>query len=67
MEETAVEDVYKGYAFVKAFSQASGLPLTFITVALELLPLIDSRRFSCPVLTIQRQLVPPWKKSETLT
>ena len=67
MEETAVEDVYKGYAFVKAFSQASGLPLTFITVALELLPLIDSRRFACPVLTIQRQLVPPWKKSDKLT
>ena len=66
MEETLVEDVHKGYAFVKAFSRESGLPLTFITVALELLPLIDSRRFSCPVLTIKRQLVPPWKKSATL-
>lgn len=66
MEETAVEDIYKGYAFVKAFSQESGLPLAFITVASELMPLIDSERFACPVLTIYRQLVPPWQKSALL-
>ena len=67
LEETAVEDVYQGYAFVEAFSQASGLPLTFITVASELLPLMDSSRFACPLLTINRQLVPPWQKAASLT
>jgi hypothetical protein len=42
------------------------LPLEFITVAIELLPEIDVERFSCPVLPIERQLVPPWKKAAKL-
>ena len=66
LDETTAADIYKGYDFVKIVSKESGLPLTFITVAIELLPRIDSRRFFCPVLTIERQLVPPWKKPVTL-
>jgi len=62
IDETSVEDVYKGYAFVNELSSQSGLPLRFIAVASDLLAKIDSERFSCPVLTIERQLVPPWKK-----
>jgi hypothetical protein len=30
------------------------------------LPEIDVKRFSCPVLPIERQLVPPWKKAARL-
>ncbi len=66
LEATAVEDIYKGYALVEAFCRASGLPLRFITVALDLMPLIDRKRFTCPVLTIYRQLVPPWQKPASL-
>ena len=66
LETTTVEDIYKGYTFVEAYSRESGLPLTFVTVALDLLPLINSKRFICPVLTIYRQLVPPWQKSTQL-
>ena len=66
IDETAIEDIYKGYDFVKAFSDQSRLPLEFITVAIELLPEIDVERFSCPVLPIERQLVPPWKKAVKL-
>jgi len=43
-------------------SEESGLPLAFVTAVVELLPEIDSERFSCPLLSITRQLVPPWKK-----
>ncbi|MBN1932137.1 MAG: cobalamin biosynthesis protein CbiA [Desulfobacterales bacterium] len=63
IDETTVDDIYKGYDFVKSFSKESGLPLEFITVCVELLPQIDSNRFTCPVLPIERQLVPPWKKA----
>lgn len=66
IDETVVEDIYKGYDFVKALSDESRLPLEFITVAIELLPEIDVERFSCPVLPIERQLVPPWKKAVKL-
>jgi len=62
IDETTPDHIYSGYDFVKTLSEQSGLPLEFITFARELLPLIDVRRFSCLVLTIERQLVPPWQK-----
>jgi hypothetical protein len=64
MDETRPEDIYGGYDFVKAVSEESGLPLKFVTVARELLPETDLRRLACPVLPIDRQLVPPWKKAK---
>jgi len=62
IDETTVEDIYWGHDFVNVLSKESGLPLAFVTVAAELLPEIDSKRFSCPLLSIKRQLVPPWKR-----
>ncbi len=67
IDETELADIYKGYDFVKALSEESGLPLEFITIASELLPKADMKYFSCPVLPIKRQLVPPWKKAVPLT
>jgi len=63
IDETSAEDIYSGYEFVQRVSQESGLPLEFITVSQELLPKIDMKRFSCAVLPIARQLVPPWLKA----
>ncbi len=63
IDETSADDIYDGYEFVNGLSEQSGLALEFITVTRELLPAIDMRRFSCPVLVIERQLVPPWKKA----
>ena len=63
IDETSAEDIYSGYEFVETVSQESGLPLEFITVSQELLPKIDMKRFSCAVLPIARQLVPPWLKA----
>ncbi|MEA1948791.1 MAG: cobalamin biosynthesis protein CbiA [Thermodesulfobacteriota bacterium] len=66
IDETTVENIYKGYDFVKALSDESRLTLEFITASAELLPEMDVERFSCPVLPIERQLVPPWKKAVQL-
>lgn len=66
IDETSVDDIHSGYDFVKALSVESRLPLEFITASVELLPEIDMGRFSCPVLPIERQLVPPWKKAADL-
>ncbi len=66
IDETSVDDIYNGYDFVKTLSEESRLPLEFITASVELLPEIDMGRFSCPVLPIERQLVPPWKKAAEL-
>lgn len=61
IDETGPPVIYDGHDFLQKLSAASGLPLAFITVAQELLALIEVQRFNCPVLPIVRQLVPPWK------
>jgi hypothetical protein len=66
IDETTPDHIYNGYDFVKTLSEDSELPLEFITISRELWPLIDIRRFSCPVLPIERQLVPPWQKPAPL-
>ena len=67
IDETKPEDIYSGYEFVKLLSEESGLALKFITVPSDLMAEIDISRFSCPVLVIERQLVPPWKKAVNLS
>ena len=66
IDETSVDNIYNGYDFVKTLSGETRLPLKFITAPVELLPDIDTGCFSCPVLPIERQLVPPWKRAAEL-
>jgi hypothetical protein len=63
IDETTAADVYRGVEFVQRLARESALALRFVTVAAELLPQIDVQRIPCPVLTIHRQLLPPWKKT----
>ena len=63
INETGADEIYGGYEFVCRLAAESGLPLEFITVAGEILSRIELKRFACPVLTIARQLVPPWLKA----
>jgi hypothetical protein len=66
IDETTVDVIYEGYAFVSTVSGETGLPLEFITVSSLFSDEIDMKRFSCPVLKLHRQLVPPWKKAAAL-
>jgi hypothetical protein len=66
IEDTQLSHIHAGYDFVSKISAESGLPLEFITVAEMLRPEIELNSFSCPVLTIKRQLVPPWRLAESL-
>lgn len=66
IDETTADDIYNGYDFVSGLCQTSGLPLEFITVSRKILPAVDMRRFTCPLLVIERQLVPPWQKPAPL-
>lgn len=66
IDETTADAIYEGYDFVSKVSGETGLPLEFITVPSRLSDEIDMRRFSCPVLKLSRQLVPPWKKAAVL-
>jgi hypothetical protein len=66
IDETTPREIADGYAFMTGLAAASGIPLAFVTVAESLLPQMDLGAFDCPVLTIRRQLVPPWKKAEAV-
>jgi len=67
IDDTQPEHIYEGYDFALEYSRDCGLKLEFITVPENLKPGIDANRFTCPVLTIKRQLVPPWKTAVSLT
>ena len=62
MEETSIDDIYEGYGFIKALSAETGLPITFVTAESRFMPEIEAKLFSCPVMPLNRRLVPPWKK-----
>ncbi|MFC1828526.1 cobalamin biosynthesis protein CbiA [Thermodesulfobacteriota bacterium] len=66
IDETTVDDLYRGYDFIQDLSSTSGLPVKFITAVTDLLPRLDKNRISCDILKIERQLVPPWKKAARL-
>lgn len=66
IDETTADVIYTGYDFVENVSRVCGLPLEFITVSTWLEDKIDKGRFSCPLLVLHRQLVPPWKKATLL-
>ena len=66
IDESTMESVLSGYAFMKRLSESTGLPLTFITAPAFLLPDLKPEAFSCPILPIKRQLVPPWKQAVRL-
>ena len=60
--DTTAEHVLDGYHFVKQLSDQSNLPLKFITVIDKLAGEIDPEILACPILCIERYLVPPWLK-----
>ena len=62
IDETTVEHLKQGHDFMQRLAEVSGLPLVFVTAAQELSGQLDGVALKCPVLTIRRQLVPPWKK-----
>ena len=67
MEETSHDTILAGYGFASELSRASGLPLSFITAPMALVGSLGDEAFDCPVLPIQRQLVPPWLLAEKIT
>jgi hypothetical protein len=66
IDETRPADIVQGYEFLRQLAAESGLPLLFVTAATDLMARLDLTGFSCPVLPINRQLVPPWIKAERL-
>jgi hypothetical protein len=60
MDETTPEHIYQGYEFVRRLSGESDLPLLFVTVSVKMLEKVNTEKFDCPLLPIDRMLVFPW-------
>ncbi|MEX1298351.1 MAG: cobalamin biosynthesis protein CbiA [Desulfotignum sp.] len=67
MDDTSVAHIYQGYDLVQQVSAKTGLPVEFITATPDIRSQLDPDRITCPVLTIDRHLVPPWKPVGTWT
>jgi CobQ/CobB/MinD/ParA family nucleotide binding protein len=67
MQDTTIKHIHQGYEFIGRLADQSGLPVEFITVPDTIKKANDMTQFSCPLLTIKRQLVPPWIQAEELT
>ncbi len=67
MQDTTIEHIRQGYDFILRLADKNGLPVEFITVPDVLQKANDMAQFSCSLLTIKRQLVPPWLQAEELT
>ncbi|MBF0449371.1 MAG: cobalamin biosynthesis protein CbiA [Candidatus Magnetomorum sp.] len=66
IDETTPETIYEGYTFVSNYSKSCNLPLICITASVDIIDQLDIQQFACPILPIERQLVPPWKKPQVL-
>jgi len=61
LDDTSAGDIIKGYELVTDVSRASGLPVVFITASADLIPAVQASGVTCPILPIERQMVPPWQ------
>ena len=66
IDDTTVDDIISGYHFVYRLADETDLPLEFIAADANLLPELAVHPFACPILPIDRQLVPPWKAAANL-
>lgn len=65
IDNTTPDTIYQGYELIQDLSEKTGLKVEFITAETALVPELDLDKFDCPVLPIERYLVPPWKKNIT--
>jgi hypothetical protein len=66
MDETTVDHIHQGYQLMQSLAETSGLPLICMTAADALVEQVVSLPIDCPLLTIRRQLVPPWRNPVAL-
>jgi len=66
IDDTSLETVHEGYQFVEEFAKTVELPLLFVTCDQTMISSLPKEQIKCPVLSINRQLVPPWKKAKQI-
>lgn len=64
MDETDIHVIREGMDYAQGVADAAGVPLIFHTCEERLLPeLVEA---PCPILPLQRRMLPPWKRQQKL-
>lgn len=66
MDETDESVIVEGAAFAQEVSSVKGQELRFVTAERRLAERLDVERIGSPLLVLDRQMLPPWKKKEKL-
>lgn len=66
MDETTIGHVRHGYQLLQELARDSAIPLAFFAVAEPLVEEAQALITQCPILTLRRQLVPPWLQAAVL-
>jgi hypothetical protein len=61
LEQTEARTIHEGLRLAREMAQSAKLPIAFVTVNEELRDSFDAHEAGCPVLWIQRRMLPPWK------
>jgi hypothetical protein len=61
LEETDIPTILEGLQLARDVQDATGVPLAFVTASEHLRGKFAPRQADCPVLWIQRRMLPPWK------
>lgn len=67
LHETAPQHIMQGYNLGLELEAATGLPLLFVAVTKQMLPLLAPGDFKCPLLVIERKLGLPWDKKPAVS
>ncbi len=61
LEETDTQTVVEGLRLTRDVGRAADLPVVFVTADQGLRGNIDAETAGCPILWIERRMLPPWK------
>jgi hypothetical protein len=61
MEETDADTVIEGLRLAGEVGTAGSVPVAFVTADENLRETLDASKIDCPILWIQRRMLPPWK------
>ncbi len=66
MDETTPDIVEAGHALAAEVAGRLGVRLAFVTAPEALVAKLDREKVRCPVLPLQRLMLPPWRRREKL-
>ncbi len=66
MDETDAQVITEGADFAREVGRDRDQPLRFATAERRLADQVDPARLGCPVLELERLMLPPWRRAEKL-